>query len=608
MWFQVPGKTGPASEKEGMEKSDKKKKTRQILDKALLYSGIIVSVIILIHSGFNTNRAQQELFEALCGYVFVSYTFLLGLKLLISLRTKKVKSVAGYSELLLFIYFFLVSLLNSTDFSIGSFHMVQAEWMYVGFFGVTIIEFSKTTLFFDQYYFNPTLLFVLSFLALILVGTILLLLPRSSVGADLSFVDALFMATSAVCITGLSVVDVSSDLTGYGQTILVLLVQLGGLGMMTFTGFFGYFFSGGFSYKNQLMYTQIIGENKVSSVIRTLYKIILATLLFEAIGGVIIYFTVSSDLFEQQGERLFFSIFHAISAFCNAGFSTIPGGLHHPALRFNYPLLLIITWLFVLGGLGFGIVFNFYELIRRWAQNIFQKIIHRRPFVFRVWIIGFNSRIIGYMTALLLILGTLSVILLENENVLKEHESIGGKLVTSLFIGASPRSSGFNVVDMATLSFPTIMLLLLLMWVGAAPGSTGGGIKTTTFAVATLNIWALVRGKERVEIFGREISPDSVRRAFAIIALSLISLGLGIFALSVTDGDKGLLNISFEAFSAFSTVGLSLGITPQLSDAGRVILVLTMFVGRVGALTLLIALVRKSSPKTYAYPEEQVFF
>lgn len=212
------------------------------------------------------------------------------------------------------------------------------------------------------------------------------------------------------------------------------------------------------------------------------------------------------------------------------------------------------------------------------------------------------------MTALLLILGTLSVILLENENVLKEHESIGGKLVTSLFIGASPRSSGFNVVDMATLSFPTIMLLLLLMWVGAAPGSTGGGIKTTTFAVATLNIWALVRGKERVEIFGREISPDSVRRAFAIIALSLISLGLGIFALSVTDGDKGLLNISFEAFSAFSTVGLSLGITPQLSDAGRVILVLTMFVGRVGALTLLIALVRKSSPKTYAYPEEQVFF
>lgn len=591
-----------------MKKKNGKTKYEPLLDKVLLYSGVLISVIILIHSGFNTNRIQEAWFETLCGHVFVSYTFLLGIKLFFSLQKKKLKSVAGYSELLLFVYFLLVSLLNTTDFSIGSFHMVQSEWMYVGFFGVTIIEFSKTTLFFDQFYFNPTLLFVLSFLALTLVGTALLLLPKSSVGGGLSFVDALFMSTSAVCITGLSVVDVSSELTGYGQTILLLLVQLGGLGMMTFTGFFGYFFSGGFSYKNQLMYTQIIGENKVSSVIKTLYKIILATLLFEAIGGTVIYLSVSSDLFDHRGERLFFSVFHAISAFCNAGFSTVPDGLHHPALRFNYPLLLIITWLFVLGGLGFGIVFNFYDLIRRWAQNLYQKVIHRRPFVFNVWVIGFNSRIIGYTTALLLVVGALTVILLESNQALKEHESIWGKFVTSLFIGASPRSSGFNVVDMSTLSFPTIMIILLLMWIGAAPGSTGGGIKTTTFAVATLNIWALIRGKERVEIFGREISPDSVRRAFAIIALSLISLGLGIFALSVTDGDKGLLNIAFEVFSAFSTVGLSLGITPQLSDAGRVVLVLTMFVGRVGALTLLIAVIRKSSPKSYAYPEEQVFF
>ena len=476
------------------------------------------------------------------------------------------------------------------------------------FFGVTIIELSKSTLFFDQYYFNPTLLFVLSFLALILIGTILLLLPRSTDGPDLSFVDALFMSTSAVCITGLSVLDVSRDLTVYGQTILILLVQLGGLGMMTFTGFFGYFFSGGFSYKNQLMYTQIIGENKVSSVIKTIYKIILATLLFEAIGVGIIYFTVTPGLFNHNGERLFFSVFHAISAFCNAGFSTIPDGLHHPQLRFNYPLLLIITALFVLGGLGFGIVFNFYELIRRWTLNLFAKVFYRRPFVFKVWIIGFNSRIIGYTTALLLIFAFLCVFLLEYNNVLAEHKTIWGKLTTALFIGASPRSSGFNSVDLAQLSFPTVMVLLLLMWIGAAPGSTGGGIKTTTFAVATLNILALVRGKDRIELFGREISQDSISRAFAIIALSLVCLGLGIFALSATDGDKGLMNIAFEAFSAFSTVGLSLGITPELSDAGRIVLVLTMFTGRVGALTLLVAIIRKSSPKTYSYPEEQVFF
>ncbi len=588
------------------------KKVRPLLkrriDQVLLYSGILISLTIMIYSGVNTHISEEVLFERFCGYLFAGYTLVLGGRLLLLITERNLIRISDYSTLFLFLYFCTVCLLSVTDSSAGKWDMVHSEWMYVGFFGVTIIEFSRITLFLDQYYFNPTLLFVLSFLALILVGTFLLLLPRSSVGDDIRFVDALFMSTSAVCITGLSVLDVSRDLTVYGQTVLILLVQLGGLGMMTFTGFFGYFFSGGFSYKSQLMYTQIIGENKVSSVVRTIYKIVLATLMFEVMGGLVIYFTVEPGLFADNGERLFFAVFHAVSAFCNAGFSTLPDGLHHPALRFNYPMLLMITGLFVLGGLGFGIVFNFYDLIRRWTVNFFARLFYRRPFVFKVWVIGFNSRIVGYTSALLLMFGFLSVFLLEYNHALSEHKSIVGKMVTSLFIGASPRSSGFHVVDMARLSFPAIMVLLLLMWIGAAPGSTGGGIKTTTFAVATLNILALVRGKDRVELFGREISPDSVRRAFAIIALSLICLGGGIFALSATDGSKGLLNIAFEAFSAFSTVGLSLGITPQLSDAGRIVLVLIMFVGRVGALSLLIAVIRKSAPKTYAYPEEQVFF
>jgi trk system potassium uptake protein TrkH len=492
--------------------------------------------------------------------------------------------------------------------STASSSRVPSEWMYVGFFAVTIIELSKTSLFFDRYYFNPTLLFVLSFLTLILIGTILLLLPRSTNGADLSFVDALFMATSAVCVTGLSVVDISSQLTRYGQTIVLLLVQLGGLGMMTFTGFFGYFFSGGLSYKNQLMFTQLVGENRISSVIKTLYKIVIATLLFESIGAIFLYQAVGKDLFNDQGERLYFAVFHAVSAFCNAGFSTLPGGLSHMNIRFNYPILLTIVWLFVLGGLGFGIIFNIYEFIRRWSKNIFSNIFYKRAFVFKAWIIGFNSRIIGYTTALLLIVGLVSVLLLEYDNLLAEHESFFGKVIASLFIGASPRSSGFHIADMANISFPTIMLLLLLMWIGAAPGSTGGGIKTTTFSVAILNIIAIVRGKDKVEVFGREISAESLRRAFAIIALSLICLGIGIFALSVTDGEKGLLSIAFESFSAFSTVGLSLGITSELSEAGRVVLIVTMFIGRVGALTFLMTIVRKSSHKTYSYPEERVLF
>src|SRR5690606_7653810 len=223
---------------------------------------------------------------------------------------------------------------------------------------VFLSELSRNSLFFDNFYFNPTILFVISFLALILLGTILLMLPRTTLLAPLSFVDALFMATSAVCITGLTVTDISTNFSLFGQSVILLLIQVGGLGIITFTGFFGYFFSGGFSYKNQLMFGEILGENKLGSVINTLFKIVFITLIFEAAGAMLIYFSMESTDFDSNGERLFFSVFHAVSAFCNAGFSTVSDGVHNPLLRFNYDLQLVIAALFILGGLGFAIVLN----------------------------------------------------------------------------------------------------------------------------------------------------------------------------------------------------------------------------------------------------------
>ena len=584
---------------------EKIRQFRRFLDYTNLIVSLLCSLGIVFQIGYNSNILIEQFANRLLEFCFLFFAGSLFIKTATAFFSKSSK-ISRISEALVLLYFLSVAIADNYYFSgADGTQIVKPEWMYLGIFAVFVVEISKKTLFFDQFYFNPSLLFVLSFLLLILAGTSLLLLPKSA-NSQLSFVDALFLATSSVCITGLSVIDISTDLTRFGQVVLLLLVQIGGLGIMTFTGFFGYFFSGGFSYKNQLMFTELIGENKVGSVISTLYKIVLVTFFFEIVGGVFIYLSLDKHSFADSGEHIYFTIFHAITSFCNAGFSTMSDGLNTPFLKFNYPFQLWVILLYVMGGLGFGIIFNIYEFVKRWAVNTYQKLFFDRPFKYRTRVITFNSRIIGYTTLILISFGFLSVLVLEYDHTLREHNTIVGKLVTALFIGTSPRTAGFNIVDMRELAFPTIMITFLLMWIGGAPGSTSGGVKVTTFALASLNILKLARGKEWIEIFGRRVSNDSISRALAIISLSLIFLGMSIFMLSVTDSEKNLLSLAFESFSAFSTTGLSLGITPELSEGGKLIVIMTMFVGRVGSLTILIALVRKAKPQNYQLPEEQV--
>jgi Trk-type K+ transport system membrane component len=223
-------------------------------------------------------------------------------------------------------------------------------------------------------------------------------------------------------------------------------------------------------------------------------------------------------------------------------------------------------------------------------------------------LINLNSRLSLVVSALLLLTGFIAYYFFELNASLRDHPTAGGKLVTSFFGAVTPRTAGFNTVDMATLSLPTIMIYLLLMWIGASPGSTGGGIKTTTFGVAVLNMIAILRGKDRSEAFRSEISHQSIRRAFALIFLSLLFIGLSVFLISINDSDKGLIRIAFESFSAFSTVGLSLGVTDKLSTFSRVVLMVTMFVGRVGTVTLMVAFIRQAKQLHYRYPKEEITF
>jgi potassium uptake TrkH family protein len=435
-------------------------------------------------------------------------------------------------------------------------------------------------------------------------GSLLLLLPASTYDG-ISYLDALFTSTSAVCVTGLIVVDTGSYFTFFGQMVIMALIQIGGLGIMTFTSYFSYFFKGGSSYQNQLLMMKMTNSEKLADVFSTLKLIIFITFLIEAIGGTIIFFSIDKTVIESFNDRVFFSAFHSVSGFCNAGFSTLQESLYQPAFRFNYPLHLTIAFLFVLGGLGFPIFFNLIRYIRHIIIKSFHLLFTNRKDLSLPWVINLNTRIILISTSILILVGTIGFYILEYNNTLAEHSGLG-KVVTAFFGAVTPRTAGFNTVDTSALGYPTVLFVIFLMWIGASPASTGGGIKTSTFAVGIINIFSAIKGKKDVELYGREISNFSIKRANSIIILSLLTIGLGIFSISLVDSHLGLLSITFETFSAFSTVGLSRGITANLSSFSKFIIIITMFVGRISVLTLLIALFRRERHRSYRYPSEDI--
>lgn len=475
-------------------------------------------------------------------------------------------------------------------------------WVVLAVILTFIREFSEQKLNLNRTYFNPAQIFILSFLTIIFIGSLLLMLPKATHNG-ISFIDALFTSTSAVCVTGLIVVDTGTYFTLFGQSIILFLIQIGGLGILTFASYFSYFFKGGSTYENQLTLSEMTNSQKIGDVFSTLKNIIVITAIVELTAAILIFFSLDKSLINSFSDKAFFSVFHAISAFCNAGFSTLSNSIYETGFRFNYTLQLIIIATFVLGGLGFPIVVNIIRFIKHKIVNIFR--FNSKEKIHKPWVLNINSRITLVTTLSLTTVAFILFFILEYNNTLSEH-SLFGKIVNALFGAATPRTAGFNSVDMTALAFPTVMITFLLMWIGASPASTGGGIKTSTFAIATLNILSLAKSKQRIEVFRREIADISVKRAFATIALSLIVIGTGIVLIAIFDPEKGLLNIAFESFSAYSTVGLSLGITGSLSSASKIIIILIMFVGRVSMLSIIVALFKKIKHKNYRYPSEEI--
>ena len=449
-------------------------------------------------------------------------------------------------------------------------------------------------------YFNPAIVFVGSFMILALTGGFLLMLPSATTNG-ITFTNALFTSASAVCVTGLTVVDTSSAFTIVGQSIILVLIQLGGIGILTFTSFFAFFFRGSSSFKEGLNTKDFIAHEGLKDVFRAALNVVIFTIGVEAVGAAFIYSSILDVATIEN--KFFFSIFHSISAFCNAGFSILSAGLYDEAIRFDYFLQWIIMTLIVLGGLGHNIVFNFYQKIKTHVVELFDKtIIHKK-----IRIITLNTQIVIYTTIFLLVGGFIFLFISEYNNTLLEHHSIFGKITAASFNAVTPRTAGFNAVDFTQMNVPSLLFIIFLMWIGGSPASTAGGIKTSTFALATLNIFAVASGKSRIQLFGRRISSESTSRAFAILCISLITIGISIVALLIFE-PKGtpLLTVAFECFSAYSTVGLTLNFTPTLTEPSKYVLIACMFIGRIGMLNLMVGLLRRMNHQFYEYPKENI--
>jgi Trk-type K+ transport system membrane component len=453
---------------------------------------------------------------------------------------------------------------------------------------------------------NPSLILASSFFLIILIGTGLLLLPRSTYNG-ISWVDALFTATSATCVTGLVSVDVPSTFTTEGLIIIILLIQIGGLGVMTLTSFFAMFFMGNTSLYNQLVVRDMVSSDSLGSLLSTLLYILGFTLVIETGGMIALFLNIHGTLGMSLEGELAFAAFHSISAFCNAGFSTLLGNLGNPALMEGHNLLYItISVLIILGGIGFPILVNFKSIISYYLKRFYRILRYRKPERHRIpHLYNLNTKIVLIMTFLLLFIGTVTIAIFDWNHAFAGM-SMTDKWVQAFFNATCPRTAGFTSVGLSTFSVQTILLMILLMFIGGASQSTAGGVKVNAFAVIILNLWAILRGNERVEVFGRELSSDSIRRSNATMLMYLVMLFLGVFVLSILEPELSILALTFECTSALSTVGSSLDATPLLSNPSKLIVSFLMFVGRVGMITLLLGIIRQKKVVKYRYPSDNI--
>jgi trk system potassium uptake protein TrkH len=439
---------------------------------------------------------------------------------------------------------------------------------------------------------KPATTFIGSFVLLIILGTGLLMLPAMTTSpGNMSFINALFTSASATCVTGLIVVDTATYFTFKGQLVILGLIQIGGIGIVSFATFFATFFNKGVGLKHQSIIQSHLSSETLYEAKDLLRKIILITLGIEIAGFLGIYMTWGDEVvFESLGKKIFISLFHSVSAFCNAGFSLYSDGLYQSSVKGAYLLHIVVAGIIIMGGLGFTVITDLFS-----PTALRERL--EKPW--KGWQLG--TRMALFSTLALIIIGSVIIYTLEYNNTLKGLKVVEAG-ITAFFQSVSTRTAGFNTVDFSALTRSTLIFMMLLMFIGTNPGSTGGGIKTTTFVLIAASAIATIRSKKSVDIGHRHIPSEIISKAFSVFAFAVGYNLVAIFILSITEPQVEILKLAFEQVSAFATVGLSTGITATLSIYGKIIIILSMFFGRVGMLTLALALSRRVSSTAYKYP------
>jgi potassium uptake TrkH family protein len=432
---------------------------------------------------------------------------------------------------------------------------------------------------------------LLSFGTVIGVGTLLLLMPRATVtGHSMPFADALFTATSATCVTGLIVVNTGSYFSTLGQGIILSLIQIGGLGIMSLTAFASVVIGRGMGMKESALMTDVLSSDFIGEVGRLVRNIVIITVLSE-VAGVLILSRVWARDFGSPLVTFYYSLFHSVSAFCNAGFSLFSDSLEGFAGRPD--VIMTFAALIIIGGLGFMVISN----ISSW---LFSRA-RRQPMGVRL---SLHSKTVLVGSAVLLVFGTVVFYVLEAGTSMA-MVTPGQRFLSAFFSSVTARTAGFSTTSMAAIAAPTALVVILLMFIGASPGGTGGGTKTSTFAVLGATIRTILRGKRNVELFRRTLPQDVVNKAIVVVILSFALVFVSSACISIAEGEP-LTEVLFETVSAFGTVGLSRGLTRDLTTSSKIAIIITMFFGRIGPLTLGLAIGQKAREAKYSYPVERV--
>lgn len=431
--------------------------------------------------------------------------------------------------------------------------------------------------------FNPPRVLVIGFLTAILVGTVMLSTPWAVKEGTGDWLTALFTATSAVCVTGLVVVDTGTHWSAFGQLIILLLIQIGGLGVMSFATFFALLLGKRIQLRQRLVMQQALNQPSVEGIVNLFRYLLVFSFIVEMMAAIILALHWAPAM--GMPKALWFGIFHSVSAFNNAGFDIFGNFRSLTGFTTDFVTNFVISTLFVVGGLGFVVIYEIYNYKRSRKLSL-------------------HSRLVLITTMVLICFGTVLILVSEYNHALCGLTP-AGKFTAAYFQAVTPRTAGFNTLDLNSLLLSTQLLIMFLMFIGGSPGSTAGGIKTTTFTLLFLAIYSILRGKRDTEIFRRRIAHQEVFRALAIALLAVILIFLVTFLLSFTH-EGSFIKILFEVVSAISTVGLSLGLTAELNDVGRILIIITMFLGRLGPLTIGYALAYKQRQPEVRYPEGKI--